>query len=161
MANDIVRKSLELAVQTERDGAEFYSQAAQQCLDTPELQAVFTQLSKDEKAHEVQFTAILNTLGESSREVNDDLTYMLKATGASDFFKKDLLQDVSKLSAQQVLLRALDFEKATLLHYAALRDSLGDVSQIESLIKAEKSHVVALMKVLMTEAKFRSLSDNW
>ncbi len=56
---------------------------------------------------------------------------------------------------------AIKLEKATLLFYHALREAIGEKTVLDAVIRAEKDHLVALTKVLLTEAKFRGLGDTW
>ena len=53
------------------------------------------------------------------------------------------------------------FEKATLGFYNAVKDTLGENATLQQIIDAEKRHVTRIMKVMIAEAKFRSLEDEW
>ncbi len=157
-----ITQALELAVKTERDGAEFYAQAAKVCSDNTTLSEMFLQLSRDEKAHEAQFSQILNSLSdENQEESSDDKMHLLQATSASEFFKADFLGNAEQLSTQDALIKALNFEKSTLLHYHSLADVIPNSEKIQGLIRAEKEHVAALMKVIMNDAQFRGLADSF
>ena len=68
---------------------------------------------------------------------------------------------VPSRTPQDTLENAFSLEKATLLFYEALLDTLGDDASLSAIIQAEKEHVVALMKVILTGAKFRGLGDKW
>ena len=87
---------------------------------------------------------------------------VLRAAAISQFFdQKALANDEQIKSSQDALIRALAFERSTLFYYQSLRDILGDSPQIEKMIEAERSHVVVLMKVIVSDAKFRGLADPW
>lgn len=162
MAVFTIKQALEFAVKTENEGAEFYAQAAKVCSDNASLSEIFTRLSQDEKAHEAQFAQILNTISdENPKEGSNDDMHILQATSASEFFKTDFLSNAGQLSTQDVLIKALNFEKSTLLHYHALADVIQDSEKIKGLIAAEKEHVAVLMKVILNDAQFRGLADTF
>ena len=45
--------------------------------------------------------------------------------------------------------------------YKAVEEVMGACSQLFELIRAEKSHMVTLMKVALGDAKFGGLNDTW
>jgi len=59
------------------------------------------------------------------------------------------------------LIKAVRLEKATLLFYHALRDNIGKQTSLDEIIAAEKTHLTTLMKVILTDARFRGLGDTW
>lgn len=158
-----LRKAIQLAITTEQLGAEYYSQMQRKFSDQQNLNEIFTQLVKDEKLHEAQFKAILQHVPEDKPEDQQyELYQYLRATAISQFFRKDYFKNSESIkSADEALGRALGFEKATLQFYEAIREILGKSGDLEKIIKTERSHVVTLMKVIVSDAKFRSLSDNW
>jgi rubrerythrin len=156
-----VKSAIELAVKTEKEGAQFYANLARQFSDNDDLVRIFTQLSKDEEDHERQFSQILQKLpDEESIKEESEPMYLLQATGASEFFKPDILKTGAELDAKDALLKALNFEKSSLLHYIALNDVIKN-SSVKALIEAEKKHVKNLMKIIITDSKFRGLADTW
>ena len=62
---------------------------------------------------------------------------------------------------QDALVNALDFEKASKVYYEAMAELIGDSPQLLEIINAEKEHINALMRVILTNAKFRGLADMW
>ena len=162
MQNLTLKKALEMAVVTEKDGAAFYLFLADKYKEDDELHGILTQLSKDEKAHESQFTSILKNLPESAEPAkNSSHFYLIRATSQTEFLKLDFLKDGTSLTPEEALLHAFNFEKSTLLHYQSIKDVLTDSPQLDQIIAAEKEHVAALMKILITDAKFRGLADKW
>jgi rubrerythrin len=162
MSQFTVGKAVELAVQTERDGAEFYSELAKSFADNKEVAEIFTKLASDEKAHEREFTAILNTVSDDTDAATDsNQFYLLQATSISEIFKQGAIKVSGSLSPKDALLTALNFEKATLAHYYALADVLGETQQINRLIKSEKNHISTLMRIILADASFRGLADQW
>ena len=63
-------------------------------------------------------------------------------------------------SVDEALTHVLGFEKATLGFYRAIRDVLGREEALEAIIRAEKQHIVRLMKYILTEEKMKGLSDD-
>jgi rubrerythrin len=157
-----VKKAIELAIKTEKTGVAFYTKAAGLFAGNETLAQIFNQLAKDEVVHEQQFTGILEEyVSQQNKELeNVEETYLLQATSVSEFFKQDFLTVEGEPTAQDVLVQALNFEKSSLLHYIALNDIMKNNS-LEMIIEAEKQHTKALMKVLLTEAKFRGLDEDF
>ncbi len=158
-----IRKAVELAITTEQLGAEFYTRMERKFRDNENLKAIFARLVKDEEAHEAQFKAILKHVPEDEPGKQQYEKYQfLRATAISGFFRKEYFKNTDEISNQdEALGRALNFEKATLQYYQAIRDILGSDDALEDIIKAEHGHVVALMKVIVADGKFRGLGDNW
>lgn len=158
-----LRKAVELAVVTEQMGADFYDRLKRKFESQKELTEIFDQLVRDERKHESQFKTILETIPERDLENQQFEKYQfLRATAISSFFRKDSLRNTDDIkTADDALGKALAFEKATLQYYEAMRDVLGEQPQLEQIIEAERSHVVALMKVIVADAKFRGLDYDW
>ena len=158
-----VRKAVELAITTEQLGADYYTRMERKFGDKAELKEIFAQLTKDEKAHEAQFKAILKHVPEDEPDQKQyELYQYLRATAISEFFNKNYFKTIENVdAADEALGHALAFEKSTLQFYQAIQEILGDNKELASIIKAEKGHVVALMKVIMADSKFRGLGDKW
>jgi rubrerythrin len=158
-----LREAVELAITTEQLGANFYNGMERKFSDDNELKDIFARLAKDEKAHEAQFKTILKSVPEDKpEEQRYELYQFLRATAISEFFRSDSFKDTDAIKDKtEALGRAFAFEKATHQYYQAMRDVIGESSELDAIIEAEKNHVVTLMKVILTDAKFRSLSDKW
>jgi len=158
-----LRKSIELAVTVEQMGADFYARMERKFVQQKELREIFAQLVKDEKAHEVQFKTILKGIPEEPIEQQQyELYQFLRATATSEFFRDDAFKNLELIKTPaDALGRSLSFEKSTLQYYQAIREILGKNSALDEIISAERSHVIALVKVLTADAKFRGLGDKW
>ncbi|RJP70303.1 MAG: hypothetical protein C4532_09405 [Candidatus Abyssobacteria bacterium SURF_17] len=160
-----LRKSIELAVTTEKLGAGFYKALGKRFRENKELNELFALLAKDEEAHEKQFRALLEKIPADEKAGKPDDRYQyLAALSLSEFFvgKEGALKDADKIKTRDdALRRAFSFEKATLLFYHGIKDVLGENELLQNIIRAEKSHVVSVMKYLLTGAKMRGLSDTW
>ena len=124
---------------------------------------VFSQLAGDEKAHEKQFKKLLERAPKEELEPERyELHQFLRATAISEFFRKDYFKQVDEISTPaDALGKALAFEKATLLYYQAIRDVLGENPQLDAIIKAERNHLMAIARIVVTDARFRGLSDSF
>ncbi len=155
-------KSLKLAIKTEQMGNEFYVKMAAKFADNKDIAGIFEQLAKDEKVHEAQFTKIMETVTEEVGASNYETDQYVKAIAISEFFRvgkapkpEDIGDEADALGA------ALAFEKSTLLFYQSLKDMIGNSDQINKIIDAEKGHIVSLSKIILTDAKFRGIHDNF
>jgi rubrerythrin len=160
-----LRKSIELAVMTEKLGAGFYRTLSERFKEIAELNELFSILAKDEVTHEGQFLSLLAKVPPEPEAKEPDTKYQyLAAASISEFFMGDkgAFKDVDKIKKKDdALLRAFSFEKATLLYYHAIADIWGQNELLREIIEAEKGHLIGVMKYLITDAKMRGLADNW
>ena len=144
-----VQEVLEMAVQTEKLGAEFYINMAEKFKDNEEFRDLFVMLSKKEKEHENIFNSIIEEMGSSYQMPDNwgEAAKYLKAIVESEFFLGDdkALPNFDHLqTAQEVINYAITFEKVTLLYYLELKDVVDDEEAVHDLINEEKSHIVWL-----------------
>ncbi len=158
-----LKKAVEFAITTEQLGGRYYQRLADKFGEDEEIREVFAQLAKDEEVHERQFTALLGTVPEGSDPPGfAEQSGILKAWSMSQFFTtRDGLTEVLEeiQTREDALQRAFEMEKSTLGYYQALRDALGEEPILNAIIDAEKGHMQAVMRVLVTGAKFRGLGD--
>lgn len=156
-----LRKSIELAIETEKIGAKYYQELTERFANDPDIKDIFAQLARDEKVHEQQFNEILKTIP-SEGKIDPRQQAYLKAASISEFFKTDTFKGIAEVeSAEEVMRRAFNFERSTLFFYSALRDIIGESEQLDKIIDAEKLHVTNLLKVILEDAKFRGLQDTF
>ncbi len=160
-----LRDGVELAVTTEKLGADFYRTLAQRFKANAEISELFSMLAKDEDAHEAQFKALLKKLPAGEKKPKSDREYqLLTAAAMSQFFtgEEGPMKDIGKIKTRDdAFARAFALEKASLFYYHAMQDLLGKNEILKEIISAEKSHLVAVMKYLITGAKMRGLADTW
>jgi len=157
-----LHKSLKLAVKTEQIGAEFYEKMAKKFEDNKEVAEIFKRLSGDEKVHEAQFKKFLEDAPTKEGESNYEVDQFVRAIAVSEFFRIEGFRKPEKIETREDALgAALEFEKATLLFYQALKDNLGEKAPLEKIIQAEKDHIMSLSRVLVSDAKFRGIADKW
>jgi len=166
MIEDITLKSsLEFAVKTEEIGSEFYDRLAKRFGEHKEIAEIFSRLSKDEQVHRRQFSELLKSApDEAGATSSPEKREYVKAMSISEFFspKRGPFANVDAIKDRDdALEKAFGLEKATLGFYEAVQDTLGESETLSKVIEAEKGHIVALMKVMVAGAKFRSLQDQW
>ena len=158
------RKAIEFAIKTEELGTKFYQQLALKFSDQLELKELFELLAKDEIMHEAQFRRLLEkTPPDENVSTGPEFQY-LRAMSLSQFF---MGQDGLKRKSKEIedendaLGVAFELEKATLGYYSAMREVLGANDTLDSVIEAEKVHLAKVMQYIVTDSKFRGLSDKW
>jgi len=158
-----LRKALELATTIEDRAAQKYEALARKFADDESLGAVFAQLAKDEAAHGSHFTDLIDGVpDDDSLADKEDALNLLRASAASKALDPDNLSRTDDIrSPADALHEALDLERATLFFYQSLKDVLDESPEVDHLIETEKRHVSTLMKVLVTDARFRGLDDAW
>jgi len=157
---------VEFAIKTEEIGAELYQGLARKFASDRELRELFEGLGRDEVHHGEQIRSMGERLAPRFRDqpVSAEEQHFLRAMSMSDIFSrpKGLAGDVSGVkSREDALERALHLEKATLAYYQAVRDVAGPDQVLDSLIAMEKKHVVKVMQLLLTGARFRGLADSF
>ena len=158
-----LKQVIELAITTEQLGARHYSELAKRFGNEKEVADVFRQLAKDEVAHEATFKKLLaHVAGTKVLTPNDDGYYLLRAAASSQFFDPRKAEDLSAIQTpQDALVYAMELEKSTLLYYHSLKDVLDSDPELDAIIAEERSHVTALVRVMVSEARFRGLGDPW
>ncbi len=163
MNDPTLKQVLQLAVINEQNGERFYQGLALRYRNDPEVHRIFKRLADDEAAHEAQFQKLMDAAEEDkpADRIYEQADY-LRALSISKFFKKDAFKDLDAIkSPEDALVNALEFEKSTLFYYQGVAEVFGDTPELKALIQAEKEHVTTLMKAILTEARFRTLADNW
>jgi len=156
------RQAIEFAVRTEELGAKFYRTLAAKFSDQAELKEVFELLAKDEVAHENLFRRLLEkTPPDEGVSTGPEFQY-LRAMSLSQFFmgEKGLKKKCKEIKDKgDAMILAFELEKATLHYYHAMKEVLGESDTLNAVIKAEKSHLMKVMQHVITDARFRGLSD--
>lgn len=163
MIKDVTAASLvEFALRIEETGAELYQGLARKFASEPELRDLFDGLGRDEVHHGEQIRSLQKRLAPRLGPASDEQREYLRAMSVSDVFSapKGPARDVEGIrSRDDALERALNLEKATLAFYQAVREVAGPDEVLDSLVAMEKKHVVKVMQLLITGAKFRGLGD--
>ncbi len=146
---------MEMAVQTEVLGYQFYTSMAEKFTGDGGLVKLFSTLASKEKSHERIFSELKNTVARDKPEPVqwEDVTDYLKAFVESEFFlgrgKSLPSLDLIK-SARDAVHFALGFEKETLLYFMELRNIVREKETVDRVIDEEKSHIVWLQRLKKT-----------
>jgi rubrerythrin len=158
-------RCIEFAIRTEEIGAQMYTDLAARFGSDRELRELFASLAQDEVDHGDRFRALQDRLVPRLRDrpASAEQGEYLRAMSMSEVFDSEALsKSVGGIrSREDALERALALEKATLAYYQAMRDILGPDEFLDTLIGVEKKHVVKVMQLLVTGAKFRGLADTF
>jgi rubrerythrin len=147
----------EMAEQLERNGAQFYRQAAAG-VSGEEAKRLLNELAAMEDDHEQIFAAMRAELaaGEKAETVfdpeNEAAAYLRALADTKVFFEKKI--DTSSL--REILKDAITAEKDSIVFYLGMREmvpqKLGK-ERLDAIIREEMGHVRLLSKHLMAEGK--------
>jgi len=158
-----LKRAVEFAIKTERLGAAFYSKLAATFAGDSELKQLLETLARDEEIHEAQFTRLRDELPADAALSDDDEEY-LRAIAVAEIFHGGhaALDSASTASSRDdVLARAFELEKTTLLYYEAMRKVLGPSEVLDAVIQAEQRHLKQVARYMLTGAKMRGLVDEY
>ena len=147
MSTYSVREIIEMAIQTEKTGGQFYAEMAAKFKDNEAINELFTKLSAREKDHEKTFTKLMDTLGDEVPEGWEEASKYMRAMVESAFFlgkEKSTAHMDAVTDYRQAVGFALAFEKETLLYFHGIRDLVKDKTIIDEIIEEEKSHIMWL-----------------
>jgi rubrerythrin len=77
-----LRDGIELAVTTEKLGAEFYKTLAKRFQENAEISELFSMLAKDEEAHEAEFKTLLDKVPAGGKKPKSDQEHQLLKAAA-------------------------------------------------------------------------------
>ena len=139
-----VREVLEMAVQTEKTGYDFYTGMAGRFSGNPAMKELFGKLALQEKKHEHAFLKLLETVTEAEPERWEEAQNYFRAMMESEFFmgrEKPLTVMENVKTELDAVDLALGFEKQSILYYSGLRDFISDRVALEDIIKEETEHI--------------------
>ncbi len=140
---------LEMAVQTEKLGYQFYTGMAERFKSDAGLVKLFGTLASKEKVHEKTFTELKGLVAKSGTEPVEweEVTKYMRAYVESEFFlgaSKSLPAMNHLKTVKDAVTFALGFEKETLLYFWELRSIVKEKGVVDTVINEEKSHIVWL-----------------
>lgn len=150
MALYSIREVIEMAVQAERLGGEFYADLAGKYENDGDLKELFTRLAEREKVHETVFLKMMDAAGGEEPEGWEEVEDYMRAIVESAFFigrEKATAHLASIEDYRAAVAFALAFEKETLLFYYCLRDSVREKEKMDEIIEEEKRHIKWLGKL--------------
>lgn len=143
---------MEMAVQTERLGYQFYTSMAEKFRDDASLVKLFADLAEKENVHERVFTDLKDAVGKGKAEPVqwEEVSNYLRAFVESEFFlgrNKSLPSMEGVRTVRDAVNFALGFEKETLLYYMEIRTIVPEKEAMDRLITEEKSHIAWLAQM--------------
>ena len=140
---------LEMAVQTEKLGYQFYTSMAERFKENAELAKLFTTLASKERTHEKTFSKLKDLVAKSGAEPVEwqEVSNYMRAFVESEFFlgKGKSLPSMDNLkTAKEAVAFAMGFEKETLLYFLGLRGVVKEKEVVDEVINEEKSHIMWL-----------------
>jgi len=151
MGNYSINEVLEMAIQTEKLGYQFYRGMADKFVKDAGLSNLFNTLASKEQSHERTFANLKDMADRNGAEPVqwEEVTNYMRAFVESEFFlgnSKSLPMMDHLRTAQDAVKFALGFEKETLLYFMELRTIVKDKALMDAVIDEEKSHIVWLDK---------------
>jgi rubrerythrin len=152
-ANDV----FEMAVQLERNGAEFYRDAAQNT-DNPEHKRLLEGLAEMEVEHEKTFVSLRSELSKKEKAStvydpqNESALYLRSLADTRVFFKKKI--DLS--SMKSVLKAAIIAEKDSIVFYLGMKEMVPEKygkDKLDKIIREEMGHIRMLSVELVALEK--------
>jgi rubrerythrin len=140
---------MEMAVQTEKLGYQFYTGMSEKFKKDDGLVKLFTTLASKEKVHEKTFTNLKDMVAKHGTEPVqwEEVTNYMRAFVESEFFlgRGKSLPTMDHLKTVQDAVKfALGFEKETLLYFMELRTIVKEKEVVDEVINEEKSHIMWL-----------------
>lgn len=138
---------LEMAVQTEVLGHQFYTGMAEKFKKDEGLVKLFAELAKKEKDHEKTFKGIRDSVakGGAAEPVEwEEVSNYMRAFVESEFFlgKGKSLPALDHIrTVKDAVKFAIGFEKETLLYFLELRSMVKEKEAVDEIINEEKSHI--------------------
>jgi len=153
----------EIAEQIERNGAKFYSRAAEKFSDSASRDKLLY-LAEMEEQHEKTFAAIRAELTEDVRiestfdSENQAALYLKAMADGKVFdFKKDPSDILSEgKTLEDILHIAIGLEKDSIVFYTGFKDMVPDKfgkEKIDAIIKEELGHIIDLNNQLNSQKK--------
>jgi rubrerythrin len=137
---------MEMAIQTEKLGYQFYSSIAEKFKKDDGLYKLFTTLAGKEKVHEKTFTGLKDSVAKSGTEPVqwEEVSNYMRAFVESEFFLgrgKSLPSMDHIKTVTDAVKFAIGFEKETLLYFMELRSIVKEKDVVDEVINEEKSHI--------------------
>lgn len=144
-----IHEVLELAIQTEKVGYQFYTEMAEKFSDAEELVSLFKTLAAKELKHEKAYTGLKDLLGESDSDIEgyEEISHYMRAIVESEFFlgTNKALPDMSHIATKKDAVdHALGFEKETILFFVGVREVVKEKEIVDEIIAEERRHVLWL-----------------
>ena len=137
---------MEMAIQTEVLGAQFYRSIAERFKKDEGLHKLFITLASKELVHERNFRELKATIAKQGAEPVEweEVGNFMRALVESEFFlgKHKALPEMQNVRTVTEAIRfAIGFEKETLLYFFELRTIMKEKEVVDEIISEEKGHI--------------------
>ncbi len=149
MAEFSIMEVIEMAVQTEKKGYEFYTEMAEKFKEVPDVNELFSKLATREQVHEKRFEELKEIVGENPAENWEEVSNYMRSLVESAFFlgkEKSTAHMQSIQDYRAAVGFALAFEKETLLYFYSMRDAVQEKDIVDEIINEEQSHIMWLTR---------------
>ena len=134
---------LELSIKIEREGQRFYAELAEH-VDDPKVKEFLKLMVKEEAAHEIHFTKMLETEDDYGWGDDEDLQKLIKENFQTDIFPP-LEETLGHLPRFEGLEKAFDFaieaEKVAAEFYRILGSACNDFELKTNMVLLEKAEM--------------------
>jgi rubrerythrin len=140
---------MEMAVQTEKLGYQFYTSMSDKFKTDAGLVKLFTTLASKEKQHEKTFAGLRDMVAKKGTEPVqwEEVSNYMRAFVESEFFlgRGKALPAMDHIKTVDDAVKfAIGFEKETLLYFMELRLIVKEKEVVDEVINEEKSHIMWL-----------------
>jgi rubrerythrin len=140
---------MEMAVQTEKLGYQFYTSMSDKFRTDNGLVKLFTELASKERQHEKTFTGLRDMVAKKGTEPVqwEEVSNYMRAFVESEFFlgRGKALPAMDHIKTVNDAVKfAIGFEKETLLYFMELRAIVKEKEVVDEVINEEKSHIMWL-----------------
>ena len=137
---------MEMAIQTEILGYQFYTGMAEKFKKDDGLVKLFSTLATKEKTHEKTFKGLKESVAKTGMEPVqwEEVSNYMRAFVESKFFlgRDKALPSLTHIKTVNDAVKfALGFEKETLLYFMELRSIVKEKEVVDEVINEEKSHI--------------------
>jgi len=142
-----VHEAVEMAIQTEKMGHEFYSEMAEKFRGNEPVRELFSKLAEKEQVHEREFRKLKDAIGGQGPEGGEQVSDFMRAVVESAFFLGKGKATAHLRSIEDFFAAvsfAIAFEKETLLFFHGIREAVTEKSVVERIIKEEQDHITWL-----------------
>ena len=134
---------LELSIKVEREGQRFYAELAEH-VDDPKVKEFLKLMVKEEAAHEIHFTKMLETEDDYGWGDDEDLQKLIEENFQTDIFPS-LEETLNELPRFEGLEKAFDFaieaEKVATEFYRILGNACTDIELKTHMVLLEKAEM--------------------
>ncbi len=146
---------VDVAVELERMGAEFYSQVAHFTQDD-ERRKLFERLAECERQHEQRFRELYQVLKQCAPDTPESYpgewqSYVRALVTSRTVLRKEAIEQLAKSgSIEEILKFAVQLEKDSILLYEALLSYVpeNERSKVEQLITDEREHLSCVLNLM-------------